>query len=190
MAVFYRDIDLVAKKAGRKQYFIVTRSPSLEWKSSPFENVLKYFLAFRVFSIGRFLTTLLYWKGMFDMLDSFSEWYVPIYITSSSLPSFTSIFFNYQVCASVLGHPRCLPSLHPWSFQERRHHTSGHHLVDCQHHDLIGFDGDDGGDGKDDHSDDGAFKSATITSQNKHADGFYDVYSEDEDDCDDRELSL
>ena len=24
----------------------------------------------RVFSIGRFLTTLLYWKGMFDMLDS------------------------------------------------------------------------------------------------------------------------
>ena len=25
VAVFYRDIDLVAKKAGRKQYFIVTR---------------------------------------------------------------------------------------------------------------------------------------------------------------------
>ena len=25
MAVFYRDIDFVAKKAGRKQYFIVTR---------------------------------------------------------------------------------------------------------------------------------------------------------------------
>ena len=74
VAVFYRDIDLVAKKAGRKQYFIVTRSPSLEWKSSPFENVLKCSLAFRVFSIGRFLTTLLYWKGMFDMLDSFSEW--------------------------------------------------------------------------------------------------------------------
>ena len=25
VAVFYRDIDLVAKKAGRKQYFLVTR---------------------------------------------------------------------------------------------------------------------------------------------------------------------
>ena len=43
-------------------------------ESSPFENVLKFFHVFRVFSVGRFLTTLLYWKGMFDMLDSFSEW--------------------------------------------------------------------------------------------------------------------
>ena len=42
--------------------------------SPSFETVLKCFLVFRVFSIGRFLTTLLYWKGMFDMLDSFSEW--------------------------------------------------------------------------------------------------------------------
>ena len=25
VAMFYRDIDLVAKKAGRKQYFLVTR---------------------------------------------------------------------------------------------------------------------------------------------------------------------
>jgi hypothetical protein len=54
VAVFYRDIDFLAKKAGRKRYFLVTR----------------------IFSVARFLTTLLYWKGMFDMLDSFSEWFV------------------------------------------------------------------------------------------------------------------
>lgn len=29
VAVFYRDIDLLAKKAGRKQYFLVTRMFSM-----------------------------------------------------------------------------------------------------------------------------------------------------------------
>ena len=55
VAVFFREIDYLAKMAGRKRYFLVTR----------------------IFSIIRFLTTLLYWKGMFDMLDSFTEWFVP-----------------------------------------------------------------------------------------------------------------
>ena len=68
---------------------------------------------------------------------------VPILITINilhilifSCPSSTS---QYQVCASVLGHPCCLPSLYPWSFQERCHHTSGEHPVDCHH--LLDNDG-------------------------------------------------
>ena len=55
VAVLYREIDYLAKMAGRKWYFLVTR----------------------IFSILRFLTTLLYWKGMFDLLDCFEDVYVP-----------------------------------------------------------------------------------------------------------------
>ena len=88
------------------------------------ETWLKCFCAHqRVFSIGRFLTTLLYWKGAFDMLDSFSEWWV-----FPPCPSFfppTRFYFRNQVCASVLRHPRRLPPLHHRGFQERSHHTSG-----------------------------------------------------------------
>lgn len=51
VVVFFREIDNLAKRAGRAWYFLVTR----------------------IFSVFRFLTTLLYWKGIFDLLDSFVE---------------------------------------------------------------------------------------------------------------------
>ena len=63
---------------------------------------------------------------MFDMLDSFSEWFV-----SDLLNLLTSPYDhqhgedrNPQVRASVLGHPGRLPPLHPWRLQERRHHST------------------------------------------------------------------
>ena len=98
---------------------------------------------------------------MFDMLDSFSEWLVSISPFSPDNFVTSSFTFTGQVCASVLGHPRRLPSLHPWSFQECRHHTSG----DCHHHDI--FHGDDG-DGEDDHSGGGAFKNLRHHTSSHH----------------------
>ena len=58
----------------------------------------------RVFSIGRFLTTLLYWKGMFDMLDSFSEWFV-----STSLTSEPPLVIINMVKIIMIAIPRFVP---------------------------------------------------------------------------------
>ena len=111
VAVFYRDIDLVAKKAGRKQYFIVTRWTSKMKVFSIWKCIEMLSFAFRVFSIGRFLTTLLYWKGMFDMLDSFSEWWVSISPFSSFGSLLLAFFFHFYLSMQRSG--LCLSSRSP-----------------------------------------------------------------------------
>ena len=64
IALSYREIDAIAKRGGTRRYLIVSR----------------------VYSMMRFLFALLYWKGIFDMLDSIyqRDWLVPHFAVALS----------------------------------------------------------------------------------------------------------
>ena len=132
----------------------------LHIESSPIENVLKYLLSCcQGFLRWPFLDHPALLEGDVRHAGQLLR-VVSVALFSSPCSSFNEFTFKMvffalalplkQVCASVLRHPRRLPSLHPRSFQERCYHTSGDRPADCRHLDLVGFDEDDVKDG---HSD-------------------------------------